>query len=97
MDRPQKAASALLEHGFVLSMTPVLAVVVPDEPGALAKVLAILAREQIDVEYMYSVFGQVNERACMIFRVGDIERLSAVLTAAGIAPVPGEALGIHAE
>ena len=97
VDRPQKAASALLEHGFVLSMTPVLAVVVPDEPGALAKVLAILAREQIDVEYMYSVFVRVNERACMIFRVGDIERLSAVLTAAGIAPVPGEALGIHAE
>ena len=27
VDRPQKATSALLEHGFVLSMTPVLAVV----------------------------------------------------------------------
>ena len=97
VDRPQKATSALLEHGFVLSMTPVLAVVVPDEPGALAKVLAVLAGEGIDVEYMYSVFGQVDERACMIFRVGDIERLSAVLTAAGFPPASGEALGIHAE
>ena len=37
VDRPQKAASLLLEHGFILSMTPVLAVTVPDEPGALGK------------------------------------------------------------
>ena len=39
VDQPQQAATVLLEHGFVLSMTPVVAVVVPDEPGALAKVL----------------------------------------------------------
>ena len=96
-DNPQAAATTLLEQGFILSMTPVVAVSVPDQPGGLAKVLDVLSKENIDVEYMYSVFGRVNERACMIFRVGDIERLSAVLTAAGIAPVPGEALGIHAE
>ena len=95
VDQPQQAATVLLEHGFVLSMTPVVAVVVPDEPGALAKVLAVLAQEQIDVEYMYSVFGQVGNLACMIFRVADIERLTAVLTAAGMAPATGEELGIH--
>lgn len=95
VDQPQRAATVLLEHGFVLSMTPVLAVVVPDEPGALAKVLAVLAKEQMDVEYMYSVFGQVNSRACMIFRVGDIEKLSAILTAAGMAPASGAELGIQ--
>ena len=95
VDQPQQAATVLLEHGFVLSMTPVVAVVVPDEPGALAKVLAILAQEQIDVEYMYSVFGQVSSRACMIFRVQDIERLTAVLTAAGMAPATGAEVGIH--
>ena len=59
VDRPQKTASLLLEHGFVLSMTPVLAVVVPDEPGALGKILTLLAKESIDIEYVYSVFGQV--------------------------------------
>ena len=95
VDQPQQAATVLLEHGFVLSMTPVVAVVVPDEPGALAKVLAVLAQEQIDVEYMYSVFGQVGNLACMIFRVQDIERLTAVLTAAGMTPATGAELGIH--
>ena len=77
VDQPQRAATVLLEHGFVLSMTPVL------------------AKEQMDVEYMYSVFGQVSSRACMIFRVGDIEKLSAILTAAGMAPASGAELGIQ--
>ncbi|MBM6871491.1 ACT domain-containing protein [Pseudoflavonifractor phocaeensis] len=95
VDRSQEAASVLLEHGFILSMTPVLAVVVPDEPGALARVLGVLAKEQIDVEYMYSVFGLVSDRACMIFRVADVDRLSAVLTANHMTPVAGDVLGIH--
>ena len=94
VDRPQRAASLLLEHGFILSMTPVLAVVVPDEPGALGKVLTLLARENVDVEYVYSVFGQVQDRACMIFRVADLNQRSALLQDTGMPPaLPGE-LGI---
>ena len=95
VDRPQQAAAFLLEHGFILSMTPVLAVVVPDVPGSLSKVLAVLAQEGIDVEYMYSVFGLVSDRACMIFRVADVERLAKVLEAHDMAPVSGGTLGIY--
>ncbi|MEQ2456951.1 ACT domain-containing protein [Flavonifractor hominis] len=94
VDRPQRAASLLLEHGFILSMTPVLAVVVPDEPGALGRILTLLAKENIDVEYVYSVFGQVQGRACMIFRVGDIERLATLLKDNGMPPALHGELGI---
>lgn len=94
VDRPQKAASLLLEHGFVLSMTPVLAVVVPDEPGALGKILTLLAKENIDVEYVYSVFGQVQGRACMIFRVADLDKLAALLKDNGMPPALHGELGI---
>ena len=94
-DKPQEAASALLEQGFILSMTPVLAVSVPDEPGGLARVLEVLARENIDVEYMYSVFGQVDGRAHMIFRVADVEKLDAVLRASGIVPAEAGDLGVQ--
>ena len=93
--RPQEAASILLEHGFILSMTPVVAVRVPDQPGGLAEVLAVLAQESIDVEYMYSVFGHGDGLAYMIFRVADTEKLIAVLQANGIHPVAGEDLGIE--
>lgn len=94
-DKPQEAASTLLEQGFILSMTPVVAVSVPDEPGGLAKVLDVLAKENIDVEYMYSVFGQVEGLAHMVFRVADTEKLAAVLKANGVEPISGENLGIR--
>lgn len=94
-DKPQEAASTLLEQGFILSMTPVVAVSVPDEPGGLARVLDVLAKENIDVEYMYSVFGQVNGLAHMVFRVADTEKLVAVLKANGVEPISGENLGIR--
>ena len=93
-NRPQ-AAAALLEQGFILSMTPVVAVSVPDVPGGLAGVLDILAKENIDVEYMYSVFGQVDGLAHMVFRVADTEKLIAVLRANNVEPISGENLGFR--
>ena len=94
-DQPERAASVLLEKGFILSMTPVVAVSVPDVPGGLAGVLDILAKENIDVEYMYSVFGQVDGLAHMVFRVADTEKLIAVLRANNVEPISGENLGIR--
>ena len=94
-DKPQEAATTLLEQGFILSMTPVVAVSVPDTPGGLAKVLDVLAKENIDVEYMYSVFGQVDGLAHMVFRVADTEKLIAVLKANGVEPISGANLGIR--
>ena len=92
--KPQDAATILLENGFVLSMTPVLALSVPDQPGGLAEVLEILTDKNIDIEYMYSVFGLEKGNACMIFRVDDLHRMEEVLTANGITPLDGEALGL---
>ena len=91
----QKASAVLLEHGFILTMTPVTAVAVPDRPGGLSELLRALSAAQIDIEYMYSVFGQKEGLAYMIFRVADTEKLDAVLAESGLGTVTGEALGVH--
>ena len=54
VDDAQQATSILMQHGYLLSMTPVLVVSVPDQPGGIAPVLAALAEGNIDIEYMYS-------------------------------------------
>ena len=95
VNKPHEASAVLLEHGFVLSMTPVTIVAVPDEPGGLAKVLNILSDANIDIEYMYSVFGQEKGLAYMIFRVANDEQLRAVLTEKGITIGSGKDLGVH--
>lgn len=92
---PQEASRILLENGFVLSMTPVTAVEVPDEPGGLAKLLALLAQADLDIEYMYSTFGRKDGTAYMIFRVADADQLAGILAKNGIQPVGGDALGIN--
>ena len=60
VDQPQKTTATLLEHGFILSMTPVTVVAVPDQPGGLAPVLQLVAEGNIDIEYMYSLFTHTD-------------------------------------
>ena len=95
VDDASKASSILLEQGFILTMTPVVGVAVPDTPGGLSKVLGVISRAEIDVEYMYSVFGQRDGQACMIFRVADSDALTKILEANGIGTITGEDLGLH--
>lgn len=95
VDDASRASSILLEHGFILTMTPVVGVIVADTPGGLSKVLSVISKAEIDVEYMYSVFGQKSGQACMIFRVADTDELTALLEKNGISTISGEDLGVH--
>ena len=75
----QKASSVLLHHGDILSMTPVWAVEVPDQPGGLAELLGLLAENHIDVEYMYSLFAHKEGKAYMVLRITNEPAFLSVL------------------
>lgn len=90
----EQATSILLSHGFILSMTPVLVVAVPDVPGGLAPVLAALAEGDIGIEYMYSLFTQQVGKAYMVFRVSDEQKFIELLQARNIAMISNEELGL---
>jgi len=79
VDDSYKASSILLQHGDILSMTPVWAVEVPDRPGGLAEVLGVLAENHVDVEYMYSLFTHREGCAYMVMRVSDDPKFLATL------------------
>ena len=79
VDDSHKASSILLEHGDILSMTPVWAVEVPDQAGGLAQLLAVLAEAHVDVEYMYSLFTQKDGHAYMVMRISDEPRFLSAL------------------
>lgn len=73
-----RAAKALKEAHFGISVTDVVQLCVPDTPGAMAKVLEYLAKENIFIEYMYA-FAQ-EKGANVIIRPTDVERCVDVLT-----------------
>ena len=94
VDNSEQATSILLSKGFILSMTPVLAVAVPDAPGGLAPVLALLAEGNIDIEYMYSLFTRKEGKAYMVFRVSDEEKFVKLLASKGMETVSNAELGL---
>ena len=79
----QKASAVLLENGFIMAMTPVIAVAVPDRPGGLNSLLEALSEENIGIEYMYSVFSMNSGEALMVLQVGEAEKVSALLSEKG--------------
>ena len=94
VDDCQKASSILLEHGDILSMTPVWAVEVPDRPAGLAELLAVLAENHIDVEYMYSLFSHDSGYAYMVLRISDETAFVNAVKASGIRIVSAADLGL---
>ena len=94
VDDSQKASAILLEHGDILSMTPVWAVEVPDRPAGLSKLLAVLTKSHIDVEYMYSLFTHRDGMAYMVLRISDEAAFTAALDSAGIKIMGMEELGL---
>ena len=89
-----QASSVLLHHGDILSMTPVYAVEVPDAPGGLSGLLALLAENNLDVEYMYSLFAHAEGKACMVLKVNNEPKFLSVLGDNRIRVLGMEELGL---
>ena len=79
------AVNILKEADFVASLTSVLAVAVPDEPGGLDKLLHIFSEASVNIEYMYAfIGGKDTKHAYMIFRVADTKAAEARLAGKGL-------------
>ena len=79
-----ETATVLKDNEYIFSMTPVVAVMIPDVVGGLNKVLAALAKAQVNLEYMYSTLaGRESGNAYMILRVEDVQKAEEALRAGG--------------
>ena len=95
VDNAEKATAILMQHGYLMSMTPVLVIAVPDQPGGVAAVLATLAEGNIDIEYMYSLFTHKEGKSYIVFRVAENEKFVELLKSHGLTPCTNEELGIQ--
>ena len=77
VDDPHKALHLLGDRGVLVVETEVLAVELPNEPGALAKLARKLAAHDVNIEYAYGSADAKN--AIVVLRTSDIVRAQQVL------------------
>lgn len=78
LPNPEQVAEILRGHKYEVELTDVLRVKVPSRAGALANMLVDIAKEKINLEYMYAfATGDGDE---MIIRPSDVERTNELLS-----------------
>lgn len=83
-DKPDEAKTVLRENGFVVKMTPVIAISMEHVPGGLARILTALDEKEVAVEYMYAFVGKKHHEAFGVLRVDDEEKANSALEAIGV-------------
>jgi hypothetical protein len=87
---PNRACDILRANGFMVTMTDVLAVEVPDKPGGLAYILEILQKARLNIEYLYAFVEKRSDNALVIFRLEDIDTAFKVFEENNVSLAPSQ-------
>ena len=83
-----KTISALRTNGFVAKTNNVICVAVPNKPAGLDGVLEIIEKEEISIEYIYSLYYNIGSKALIILRLSsenmEKEQIAELLTEKGV-------------
>ena len=80
----------VLSKDTVVNSTDVIAVKMADRPGALYKVIAILSKEGINIEYMYAFTATDALGAYVVFRVDDVAQAQELIDKNGLKSLSDE-------
>jgi hypothetical protein len=80
----QQAKTVLEQAGCVVKMTEVLAIEVADKPGGMARILDIIDRTNLNIEYMYAFTEKRVDKGVLLFRFADPDAALKILQNAGV-------------
>lgn len=82
----------VLSENTVVNTTDVIAVKMADRPGALYKVIDILSKAGINIEYMYAFTASDALGAYVVFRVDDVPHAQQLMDDNGMQSLNNEDL-----
>ncbi len=85
----KRAAELLKDAGYVVNVTEVVAVEVPDCPGGMVSVLETLQGSAVNIEYMYAFPFAHHDKAVLLFRFDKPDEAIALLQKGGINVLQG--------
>jgi hypothetical protein len=83
VNNPEKAHE-VLSKDFTVQMTNVIGVTVPNKPGAFCDVVQILEKNNVNIKYLYPLIGCKHGNANILIRVNETEKVTDILTNAGV-------------
>ena len=83
----ERAKTLLEKDGFVVKVSDLIAVEVADEPGGLARILVVLEKAKVNLEYMYGFTLKHEGKGLLAFRFDDPDRAVVALQKKGLNPV----------
>ncbi len=92
VDDPKRAEKVLTEAGMTVHLKSVLAVLIPDRPGGLDKLMQLLYKEGININNAYGFVLECAARAVFVVDVDQIEKTEKLVEKNGFKTLDVEAL-----
>jgi len=92
VDDPKRAKKALENAGLTVHLKNVLAVLIPDRPGGLDKLMQLLYRENININNACGFVLECAEKAVFVVDVDQIEKTEKLVEKNGFKTLDTEAL-----
>jgi hypothetical protein len=74
---PQAAKTLLTQNGFTVTLSDVVCLYVPNNPGTLSEALLILSEHDVSIDYMYAF--AMDDIARVVIRPNDVSKCVEVL------------------
>ncbi|HOW67555.1 MAG TPA: ACT domain-containing protein [Candidatus Paceibacterota bacterium] len=88
----EKAKKILEDHGCVVKVSDVVAIEVDDRPGGMMRILDVLEKYRINVEYMYAFTSKQEDKGVLVFRFDDADGAIRAMQSNNISVVDSVAL-----
>jgi len=82
VDKTEECVKVLRKNNYLVSITDVIAVQIPDKPGSLHEIAQILGNNDINIEYIYSTL--IRQEAIIVLRVDNIDKAVKILEDSGV-------------
>ena len=92
VDDRRRCLAVLKAHGLAAQETDVIAVEMEDKPGSLHRIVDILDREDINIEYAYATLEKKGDNAVVVFKIDDAARAVETLKKNGISIMPEDVI-----
>jgi hypothetical protein len=85
---PDAAKKLLTNNGFTVTLSDVVCLYVPNNPGTLSEALLVLSEHEVSVDYMYAF--AMDSVARVVIRPNDIQKCVNVLRDSDLKLIPAK-------